>query len=77
MVRFWVRDNGPGLTAEECERLFMPFERLGQVRIPGYGLGLSIVQRIIRRLGGETGVDSSPNEGSTFYFTLPAVGTER
>ncbi|MEA3309932.1 MAG: ATP-binding protein [Chloroflexota bacterium] len=37
----------------------------------GHGLGLSIVQRIISRLGGEVGVESAPGEGTTFYFTLP------
>jgi len=39
MVRFWVRDNGQGLLLKEQERLFTPFERLGQVRIEGHGLG--------------------------------------
>ncbi len=72
-VRFWVRDNGPGLTKEERERLFVPFERLGQIRAKGHGLGLSIVQRIINRLGGEAGVESEPEQGSTFYFVLPLV----
>ena len=71
MVRFWVRDNGTGLTPEEQEHLFTPFERLNQLRIEGHGLGLSIVQRIISKLGGEVGVESAPGEGSTFYFTLP------
>ncbi|HEY89988.1 MAG TPA: PAS domain S-box protein [Thermoflexia bacterium] len=71
MVRFWVRDNGPGLTPEEQEHLFTPFERLNQLRIEGHGLGLSIVQRIISKLGGEVGVESVPGAGSTFYFTLP------
>ncbi len=70
-VRFWVRDNGPGLSAEECARLFTPFERLGQVRAKGHGLGLSIVQRIVQKLGGEVGVESTPGVGSLFYFTLP------
>jgi signal transduction histidine kinase len=70
-VRFWVRDNGPGLTKEERKRLFVPFERLGQIRTTGHGLGLSIVQRIIDRLGGEAGVESQPEQGSTFYFVLP------
>ncbi|MCI0395441.1 MAG: GAF domain-containing protein [Chloroflexi bacterium] len=71
MLRFWVRDNGPGIPAEEQERLFVPFTRLSQVRTEGHGLGLSIVQRIVTRLGGEVGVESVPGQGSTFYFTLP------
>ncbi len=74
-VRFWVRDNGAGLTPAEQARLFTPFERLRQMRVRGHGLGLSIVQRIVRKLGGQVGVESngSEGEGSTFYFTLPGV----
>ena len=44
---------------------------LGSSRVAGYGLGLSIVRRIMERLGGETGVESQPKQGSTFFFTLP------
>ena len=71
-VRLWVRDNGEGLTPEEQARLFAPFERLHHVRAEGHGLGLSIVRRIVEKLGGEVGVESVPGEGSTFFFTLPA-----
>ncbi len=73
-VRFWVRDNGPGLTPEAQARLFTPFERLHQVRAQGHGLGLSIVQRIVEKLGGEVGVESQIGQGSLFFFTLPTVG---
>ena len=78
-VRFWVRDNGPGLSPEEQARLFTPFERLHQTRAEGHGLGLSIVQRIAAKLGGQVGVESDgvPGEGCTFYFTLPALATTR
>ncbi|MBC8253018.1 MAG: hybrid sensor histidine kinase/response regulator [Ardenticatenia bacterium] len=73
MVRFWVRDNGDGLTSEEQGIMFMPFTRLDQVRTEGHGLGLSIVRRIVEKLGGTVGVDSTgvPGEGSLFYFELP------
>jgi signal transduction histidine kinase len=70
-VRFWVRDNGRGIAKEEQEHLFTQFTRLHQVQAEGYGLGLSIVRRIIERLGGEVGVESEVGQGSTFYFTLP------
>jgi PAS domain S-box-containing protein len=69
-VRFWVRDNGPGLTPEEQDRLFTPFTRLDQVRAKGHGLGLSIVRRIVEKLGGDVGVESEIGRGSKFYFTL-------
>lgn len=75
MVRFWVRDNGPGLTSQEQSRLFTPFTRLEQVRTKGYGLGLSIVRRIVEKLGGQVGVESEGvrGKGSVFSFTLPGV----
>jgi two-component system, sensor histidine kinase and response regulator len=71
MVRFWVEDNGAGLTPDDQARLFSPFTRLDQTSAPGHGLGLSIVRRIIEKLGGQVGVASTPGAGSTFYFTLP------
>lgn len=76
MVRFWVRDNGPGLAPEQQDKLFAPFERLEQSRAEGHGLGLSIVRRIVDKLGGQVGVESQVGQGSTFYFTLPAALSE-
>jgi two-component system sensor histidine kinase/response regulator len=76
MTRFWVRDNGQGLTPEQRVRLFTPFTQLSQIRVNGHGLGLSIVYRIInRKLGGQVGVESGgmPGQGSLFYFTLPSA----
>ena len=70
-----MRDNGPGLTPEEQARLFTPFTRLDQVRARGHGLGLSIVRRIVEKLGGQVGVESEVGRGSFFFFTLP--GAER
>jgi signal transduction histidine kinase len=77
MVRFWVRDNGSGLTPEQQSKLFTPFTQLSQIQTGGYGLGLSIVQRIVKKLGGQVSVESSglPNRGSVFSFTLPAAGS--
>jgi signal transduction histidine kinase len=71
-VRFWVRDNGPGIAEEEQGRLFATFSRLDKARAQGHGLGLSIVHRIVDKLDGEVGVESHAGEGSTFYFTLKA-----
>jgi signal transduction histidine kinase len=77
-IRFWIRDNGPGLTPEERARLFAPFERLEQTRLEGHGLGLSIVRRIVEKMGGQVGVKSTGvvGEGATFSFTLPASRRE-
>jgi signal transduction histidine kinase len=72
-VKFWVRDNGEGLTPEQQTQLFRPFTRLSQENeVEGHGLGLSIVHRIVEKLGGEVGVESTKGEGSVFSFSLPA-----
>ncbi|GIK28472.1 MAG: PAS domain S-box protein [Chloroflexi bacterium] len=70
-VRYWITDNGPGLTDEERAQVFTPFIRLNQVKVEGHGLGLSVVHRIVQRLGGTVGVDSLDGHGSRFWFTLP------
>ncbi|PID87064.1 MAG: hybrid sensor histidine kinase/response regulator [Chloroflexi bacterium] len=72
-VQFWIRDNGAGIPEEQQAFLFTPFTRLSEVRLSGYGLGLSIVQRIIHKLGGSVGLESELGQGSLFYFTLSAA----
>jgi len=73
VVRFWIRDDGSGISPEDQARLFTPFTQLERVRLTGHGLGLSIVRRIVEKLGGEVRVESKVGEGSTFSFTLPAA----
>ncbi|MEQ8677655.1 MAG: hybrid sensor histidine kinase/response regulator [Aggregatilineales bacterium] len=73
MVRFWLKDNGAGLNREERESLFTEFTRLDKIRAQGHGLGLSIVRRIVSKLGGNVGVESERNAGSLFYFSLPEL----
>jgi signal transduction histidine kinase len=72
-VQFWLRDNGQGLSSTDQACLFTPFTQLHQAQIEGHGLGLSIVQRIVTKLGGQVGVESAgvPGQGSLFWFTLP------
>lgn len=76
-VKFWIRDNGKGLSEKEMSLLFIKFSRLETLRVEGNGLGLSIVKRIIEKLGGEVGVESRniPGEGCTFYFVLPMTNS--
>ena len=77
MVRFWVKDNGPGLSKEEQAQLFDEFTHLNQVHMKGYGLGLSIAQRIVTKLGGQVSVESEGivGKGCIFSFTLPEYKT--
>ncbi len=72
MVRYWMRDHGPGLSADDQARLFTPFSQIDNACIPGNGLGLSIVLRIVEKLGGQAGCESELDNGSLFFFTLPA-----
>lgn len=77
-VKFWVKDNGGGITGEQQALLFSQFTRLNPDIGHGHGLGLSIVKRIIEELEGTTGVESTgiKGEGSLFYFTLPVAGKD-
>jgi signal transduction histidine kinase len=73
VIRFWVRDNGPGLPEDLVPRLFAQFTRFDETHVAGHGLGLSIVKRIVTKLGGQVGIESKLGHGSLFYFTLPTV----
>ncbi len=72
-IRFWVRDNGPGIPLVDPTKIFVPLAHLDSVGNSGtYDLGLSVMQRAVERMGGQVGVESKSGLGSTFYFTLSA-----
>lgn len=73
-VKVYVRDNGPGIPAEDLPHLFERFYRVDKGRSRekgGTGLGLSIVKHIVQLHGGKVGVESVPGQGTVFHFTLP------
>jgi len=73
-VRYEVQDTGVGIDPADQARLFEMFTRLHTVKgADGLGLGLSIVHRIVTKMGGQVGVESEVDKGSTFWFTLPAA----
>ncbi|WP_226589146.1 sensor histidine kinase [Microseira wollei] len=72
MIRCTVADNGIGISPAQCDRLFELYAKGDRARyMPGLGLGLYLCKQIITAHGGKIGVISSPNAGSTFWFTLP------
>jgi signal transduction histidine kinase len=71
-VRLTVRDGGPGIPLEHQERIFGQFERANDSEnMPGMGLGLWLVRRIVTAHGGAINVDSLPGRGATFSVLLP------
>lgn len=73
-VAFSVADRGPGIAAEDRERIFEEFVRLGDGSQPGTGLGLTIARRLAELLGGRVEVESTVGEGCTFSLVLPDRG---
>ena len=74
---FSVRDTGRGIGRAERERIFGEFVRLSSARgVDGFGLGLSIVDRLVKLLGGRISLESRPGEGSRFIVTLPVREAE-
>jgi CheY-like chemotaxis protein/two-component sensor histidine kinase len=74
-LRLCVTDTGVGLSEQQLQRLFQPFNRLGAERsgIEGTGIGLVITRQLVELMGGSIGVESEPGQGSTFWIELGAV----
>jgi len=74
MLHFAIKDTGPGISDEDCGRLFKKFSQVDYKstrRHQGTGLGLAISKDLVGMMGGGIGVDSEPGRGSTFWFTIP------
>ena len=72
MVRFYVQDNGIGIDPAYYEKVFIMFKRLHSPKsYRGTGIGLAICKKIVQLHGGEIGIHSNADKGTTFWFTLP------
>ena len=73
-VRVAVEDNGEGISSEDRDQIFSRFFRTASARATdnqGSGLGLAIVKHLVNNLNGEVGLESKPEKGSIFWFTVP------
>ncbi len=77
MVRFTVRDEGPGVPEEDRARVFDRFYRVPGQTAAGAGLGLSIAREVVEAHGGAIGVDGAPGRGAAFWFTIPVQTSHR
>lgn len=70
-ITFFVSDHGVGFDPARAQEIFQPFVRLGNARVEGHGIGLSVVKTAVQRLGGSLRAEAKPGQGATFFVTLP------
>ncbi|RPI61373.1 MAG: hypothetical protein EHM48_05755 [Planctomycetaceae bacterium] len=75
-VTIYIRDNGRGIDSRDMPKVFAPFRRAGKQDVPGEGMGMAYVQKIVRRHGGQIRCESVLGTGTTFTITLPEVQTQ-
>jgi signal transduction histidine kinase/ribosome recycling factor len=75
-IRVWVEDNGIGIAREYYDKIFGLFQRLHTAeKYPGTGVGLAVVRKGAERMGGNSGLESQPGQGSRFWFELPTASS--
>ena len=72
-MEFSIRDNGPGISAEDCGKLFQRFTQVGNKSKQGWGLGLAISKEFMQAQNGKIWVESEIGKGSRFVFSLPGI----
>lgn len=76
-VQFYVKDNGIGIDPQHHHLIFGVFQRLKEVEVEGTGIGLAVVKKIIDLSGGKIWFESKKGEGTTFFFQIPVIETQR
>ena len=69
-TKFWIKDNGRGISKDDEEKVFAPFRRAGKQDVKGEGMGLSYVRTMVRQHGGQIWFESELDVGTTFFFTI-------
>ncbi len=75
-IEFSIKDNGPGISKEDSEKLFQRFTQVGNKTTQGWGLGLAISKEFMQAQNGRIWLESAPGKGSKFIFSVPGITSE-